>query len=153
VLHIGSTAGAPWWDMWDPRVIQRMDDVAREHILPWRDDPRPIGCDEPTQGRFDGENFNFGLVDIHDRPYETVTHERSELAQSPRRLTENAPYRLQLHVAVTSSGRDHAALSELGYVRQRLPPAREVVYTHQHPLGRPSVNVRPPAGRRSVVGR
>jgi len=23
--------------------------------------------DEPTHGRFDGENFNFGLVDIHDR--------------------------------------------------------------------------------------
>lgn len=43
VLHIGSTAGAPWWDMWDPRVVQRMDDVAREHILPWRDDPRLIG--------------------------------------------------------------------------------------------------------------
>jgi hypothetical protein len=29
--------------------------------------------DEPTHGRFDGENFNFGLVDIHDRPYESIT--------------------------------------------------------------------------------
>jgi hypothetical protein len=29
--------------------------------------------DEPTHGRYDGENFNFGLVDIHDRPYETLT--------------------------------------------------------------------------------
>jgi hypothetical protein len=35
VLHIGATAGAPWWDMWDPRVLQRMDEVAR--------DPRVIG--------------------------------------------------------------------------------------------------------------
>ena len=25
--------------------------------------------DEPTRGRYDGENYNFGLVDIHDRPY------------------------------------------------------------------------------------
>ena len=29
--------------------------------------------DQPTHGRFDGENFNFGLVDIHDRPYESLT--------------------------------------------------------------------------------
>ncbi|PYJ81433.1 MAG: hypothetical protein DME22_21185 [Verrucomicrobia bacterium] len=43
VLHIGSTAGAPWWDMWDPKIVQRMDEVAREQILPLRDDPRLIG--------------------------------------------------------------------------------------------------------------
>lgn len=43
VLHIGSTAGAPWWDMWDEKIIQRMDDVAREQILAVRDDPRLIG--------------------------------------------------------------------------------------------------------------
>jgi hypothetical protein len=29
--------------------------------------------DEPTHGRADGENFNFGLVDIHDEPYEELT--------------------------------------------------------------------------------
>src|SRR6266404_7693501 len=38
VLHIGSTAGAPWWDMWDAKIITRMDEVAREQILPLRDD-------------------------------------------------------------------------------------------------------------------
>src|SRR5262245_29426980 len=43
VLHIGSTAGAPWWDMWDPKIIDRMDQVAREQILALRDDPRVIG--------------------------------------------------------------------------------------------------------------
>ncbi len=26
-------------------------------------------CDEPKQGRFDGENSNYGLVNVHDRPY------------------------------------------------------------------------------------
>jgi hypothetical protein len=35
--------------------------------------------DEPTHGRFDGENFNFGLVDIHDRPYEALTTTASRL--------------------------------------------------------------------------
>ncbi len=43
VLHIGSTAGAPWWDMWDPKVTARMEQVARDQILPLRDDPRVIG--------------------------------------------------------------------------------------------------------------
>lgn len=43
VLHIGSTAGAPWWDMWDPKIISRMDEVAREQIMAFRDDPRLIG--------------------------------------------------------------------------------------------------------------
>jgi hypothetical protein len=28
--------------------------------------------DHPTEGRDDGENYNFGLVDIHDRPYEQL---------------------------------------------------------------------------------
>ena len=32
VLHIGSTAGAPWWDMWDAKVIRRMDEVARGQL-------------------------------------------------------------------------------------------------------------------------
>jgi hypothetical protein len=43
VLHIGATAGAPWWDMWDPKIVERMDQVAREEILALRDDPRLIG--------------------------------------------------------------------------------------------------------------
>ncbi len=43
VLHVGSTAGAPWFDMWDPKVIARMDEVARRQIVPLRDDPRLVG--------------------------------------------------------------------------------------------------------------
>jgi hypothetical protein len=43
VLHIGSTAGAPWWDMWDPRITGRMDQVARDQILALCGDPRVLG--------------------------------------------------------------------------------------------------------------
>jgi hypothetical protein len=43
VLHVGSTAGAPWWDMWDAHNLARMDAVARDQILPLRDDPRVLG--------------------------------------------------------------------------------------------------------------
>jgi len=35
--------------------------------------------DEPRHGRYDGENFNFGLVDIDDRPYEPLTANASAL--------------------------------------------------------------------------
>jgi hypothetical protein len=43
VLHIGSTAGAPWWDMWDARNVARMHQVARDQIQLLRDHPRVIG--------------------------------------------------------------------------------------------------------------
>jgi hypothetical protein len=35
--------------------------------------------DEPTHGRPDGENFDFGLVDINDRPYTEVTDAAASL--------------------------------------------------------------------------
>jgi hypothetical protein len=43
VLHVGSTCGVPWWDMWDTNIIQRMHQVARDGILPLRDDRRVLG--------------------------------------------------------------------------------------------------------------
>ena len=43
VLHLGSTAGAPWWDMWDTNIIARMHQIARDRIPPLRDDPRVLG--------------------------------------------------------------------------------------------------------------
>lgn len=43
VLHLGSTAGAPWWDMWNPKNVRRMRDVAREGISALHGDTRVIG--------------------------------------------------------------------------------------------------------------
>jgi hypothetical protein len=43
VLAIGMTAGAPWLDMWDTNIIARMHQIARDQILPLRDDPRVLG--------------------------------------------------------------------------------------------------------------
>ena len=56
--------------------------------------------DEPTHGRFDGENFNFGLVDIHDRPYPALTTIASSLdlagmkRQPARARPDASPLRL-----------------------------------------------------------
>lgn len=43
VLHMGAAAGAPWWDLWDPTVVQRMEDKAREEMAVYRGNPRVLG--------------------------------------------------------------------------------------------------------------
>jgi hypothetical protein len=43
VLAVGMACGAPWRDMWDTNIIAQMDQIAREQILPLRDDPRLLG--------------------------------------------------------------------------------------------------------------
>ena len=43
VLHMGSAAGAPWWDLWDPTVVQRMEDKAREEMAAYRGNSRVLG--------------------------------------------------------------------------------------------------------------
>ena len=43
VLAVGMSCGVPWWDMWDTNIIARMHQIARDQILPLRDDPRLLG--------------------------------------------------------------------------------------------------------------
>src|SRR5207249_9419856 len=38
--------------------------------------------DEPTFGRDDGENYDMGLVDINDRPYQELTAAAASLARA-----------------------------------------------------------------------
>src|ERR1019366_10502634 len=43
ILHMGSGAGAPWRDMWDPKIVGLMNDIARDQIKEFRGDTRVIG--------------------------------------------------------------------------------------------------------------
>jgi hypothetical protein len=43
VIHMGSTAGAPWRDMWDPKVVADMEACAKAVIDPAKKDPRIVG--------------------------------------------------------------------------------------------------------------
>jgi len=43
VLHMGSSAGAPWWDLWDPVVVGRMEEKARDEMALYRGDARVLG--------------------------------------------------------------------------------------------------------------
>ena len=42
-------------------LLEGLPEVVGYHWFEW--------CDEPKQGRFDGENSNYGLVNIHDQAY------------------------------------------------------------------------------------
>jgi agarase len=38
--------------------------------------------DEPKEGRFNGENSNYGIVDIQDRPYDVLLKTMTEINKS-----------------------------------------------------------------------
>jgi agarase len=38
--------------------------------------------DEPKEGRFDGENSNYGLVDINNKPYDVLVKKMTEVNQA-----------------------------------------------------------------------
>ena len=62
MLGIGMRAGAPWLDMWDTNVIARMHQIARDQILPLRDDPRLLGYySDNEMGWWNAALFNLTL--------------------------------------------------------------------------------------------
>ncbi|MGH7977849.1 MAG: hypothetical protein ACREE6_00635, partial [Limisphaerales bacterium] len=62
VLAIGMRCGAPWMDMWDTNVMARMYQVARDQILPLRNDPRVLGYyTDNEMGWWNGALFNLTL--------------------------------------------------------------------------------------------
>ena len=91
--------------------------------------------DEPTFGRADGENYNFGLVDIHNQPYESLV--QAAAALDPTALKDRrVPVRPEASQGVPPAPEDpfahfepHLALEawdrERGYVKpvSKLPMA------------------------------
>lgn len=43
VLHLGASAGVPWWDMWDRAIVQRMREQARHQIPRLKKQGRILG--------------------------------------------------------------------------------------------------------------
>ncbi|MGC9328112.1 MAG: hypothetical protein ACP5I1_10800, partial [Candidatus Hinthialibacter sp.] len=43
-------------------------------------------ADEPAEGRFDGENSNYGLVNIQDEPWEILTNEMTKTNRQVERM-------------------------------------------------------------------
>ena len=59
--------------------------------------------DEPPHGRkMDGEDFNFGLVDIHDHPYDEVTATFSKLNVSKVKSVAASGARRRRHARAAS---------------------------------------------------
>ncbi len=84
--------GAPDRGLFDPSLVPVADQAARatayrEYVASALRHPSIVGThwfqfyDQPTTGRFDGENFQTGLVDICDTPYaETIAAVRATAA-------------------------------------------------------------------------
>lgn len=63
MIPIGMGAGAPWLDMWDPKVIANMDKIARDAILPVRSDPHLVGYFTDNElGWWNGALFEYTLA-------------------------------------------------------------------------------------------
>lgn len=76
--------------------------------------------DQSPQGRFDGENSNYGIVDIRNRPY-------TELLEAMKATNTRVP---EIHRATTRS------------TPTSLPPRREVTYSPgQHPGRAPTLDL------------
>jgi hypothetical protein len=43
VLHVGSTAGVPWFDMWDAKIVRRVEEVAVQNVGTLSGYPNIIG--------------------------------------------------------------------------------------------------------------
>ena len=48
-------------------------------------------CDQPKEGRFDGENSNYGVVNIKDEPYKELTSVMAEVNAKAEALHEGVP--------------------------------------------------------------
>jgi hypothetical protein len=95
--------------------------------------------DHPSGGRPDGEDYNFGLVDIHDQPYEELTTALSqvnrrlvELHQAARPWSPATPSGVPLQIpAADINARDHTLREwpkEQAFVPGLRAPAPEIVF-------------------------
>lgn len=90
VLHLGASSGAPWWDMWDPKIIGAMEKAAHDQIVPVRADPRLLGYYTDNElGWWNGELFEMtlGLPEHSTQRTKLIEILRNEYANSWSRLS------------------------------------------------------------------
>jgi agarase len=83
----GDDSGLPNTRGAGPRVKTQADRAAAfSRYATWAlSKPNLVGyhwfehADEPKEGRFDGENSNYGLVNLRDEPYQTLTEAMGRL--------------------------------------------------------------------------
>ncbi len=88
ILHIGSSAGAPWRDMWDPKIVQLMSDVARDQLKALNADPRIIGYFSDNElGWWNGALFEWAWKGSHTR--KVLVHQLIERYRTWTALTKD----------------------------------------------------------------
>ncbi len=62
VIHIGASSGAPWKDMWSPKVLADMEGAVKLRVLEVRDDPNLLGYFSDNElGWWNSEMFHMTL--------------------------------------------------------------------------------------------
>jgi hypothetical protein len=92
----GADSGLPNTKGAGPTVKTQADRAAAfAQYVTWAlSNPNIIGyhwfehADEPKEGRFDGENSNYGVVDVRDAPYEVLTQTMTRINAQAERLHE-----------------------------------------------------------------
>jgi hypothetical protein len=71
ILHMGSAAGAPWKDMWDPKVVDLMDSIAKSQIRPLKRESRILGYfSDNEMGWWYGAMFDWAFrAGVHSRSH------------------------------------------------------------------------------------
>ena len=121
VLHMGSTAGAPWRDMWDPKVVNQMANLAHRGIAPLAKDPRVVGY-------FSDNEMGWWLGALWDWAWKAGPASRAKLITVLRERYRNSWSALRKDfVPVKASG--FASLAKAG--RLYLRPGSEGMKTLQ----------------------
>ena len=127
VLAVGMTCGAPWWDMWDTNIIARMHQIARDQILPLRDDPRLLGYySDNEMGWWNATLFKLTLEQA------PTSGQRQRLVQLLRATYHNNWPELLADFEAAGVG-DFAELEQRGMLYLR--PGSQGIHTYRRFLG------------------
>ncbi len=104
---------------------------ARVNLVDCTQRPYVIGAhwfqyyDEPTFGRDDGENYNMGLVDIHNQPYEDLTTAFRSVTVNQLHARANLPSCVEQHGCPRAKGQPLEGLHSWDKAASWIPPSSE----------------------------
>jgi hypothetical protein len=114
--HFGATDRGMAQSLWQVNSQQQRGVAYRYYTEQAYSHPGLIGtayfqwCDQDLTGRFDGENYNCGLVDVTDRPY---PHQVDAMKETARRLFDIHSGRIPPTDRTPEKARGHEAIPDI----------------------------------------
>jgi hypothetical protein len=114
--HFGTTDRGMAQSLWQVNSQQQRGVAYRYYTEHAYSHPGLIGtayfqwCDQDLTGRFDGENYNCGLIDVTDRPY---PHQVNAMKETARRLFDIHSGRIPPSDRAPEKARGHEAIPDI----------------------------------------